>query len=1113
MSVDIRKVRDMNGLIAYFAEILNWKIDLDDFDDIEDIAYDFEAEDIGLKEEAFAKIKSLRQLPPLVDGQKWGIFCVEFDSRKFEVTALRKILSGLIPKRRNSADHAVWNQQDLLFICFWGEDNDRTIGVAHFEDVESGLPQIKMISCAPALEDFTQIKTFEDRLKSLKWPMNYVDHEKWQADWSSAFTTGYKQTIRDASTLTVQLAIEAQGIRNRILDILEVESPNGYVHLLYDKFKNTLIHDMTETQFADMYAQTVVYGLFSARCMDETQDDFSAAEAVACIPNTNPFLKNLMRECLGAENNSKLSFDELEIGNVVDLLMHTKTDAIIADFNRQTGGGREDPVIHFYEEFLTAYDKMQKVQRGVYYTPQPVVNFIVRAVDTIIKKDFGLEDGLASTATKTIKVMRQSKRRVGYYYTQVEDTEEVPAIQVLDPATGTGTFIRQTILQIYDNFKKKNSGLAADDLKRAWNKYVPDHLLPRINAFELMMAPYAVAHMKLAMVLKDTGYCFENDTRLKVFLTNSLEEAGNSDGQLTLWSDPLAVESIEANKVKKNSGINIVIGNPPYSGISSNAGEWITNLIEDYKYINGVHFGERKHWLQDDYVKFIRLSEHILENSNQGVLAFINNHAFIDNPTFRCMRYHLLSTFDEIYILDLHGNVMKKEVSPNGEKDENVFDIQQGVSINIFIKRNGKSKGLATVYYSELFGRREAKYDLLRSHSFEDIHWTKLDPNEPFYFFIPRNESNRDKYETGFSIKDLMPEHTTGIVTARDSLVIDSSEEALLHKIEAFVAPEKTDEYVRQEFFGNKKEGKYLPGDSRGWSLSIAREAIRGNDHRAKIKKIEYRPFDVQYIYYDPKMVDWGRDSLMYHLLAGENYGLIIPRQAATDNWSHVQITRHMADNRVHYSNKGIPIECPLYLYSENFGTLIRKPNLNVEIVKRIAERVKLSFVPDEALKVEGSFSPLDVLDYIYAVLHSKRYRTTYLEFLKFDFPKIPYPDNSEYFITMVKYGKQLRTIHTDETDSTSDLFTYHGEEVIAIFKPHYDDGKIVFNANGDNVSGVPEEIWNMYFGGYQPLQKWLKDRRNTKIGKMEIQHYIHIITVLKETNDLMEAIDQVIRI
>lgn len=636
-----------------------------------------------MKEENFAKISSLRQLQPLVDGQQWGIFCIEFDSNKFEVSALRKILSKFVPKRRSMIDHAVWEQQDLLFICNWGEDNNSTIGIAHFEDQEKGLPQIKMISCAPALEDFTQIKVFEDRLAQLAWPKNTSNIDAWREAWSNAFASGY----------------------------------------------------------------------------------------------------------------------------------------------RQTGGGREDPVIHFYEEFLTAYDKSQKVQRGVYYTPQPVVNFIVRAVDSILKTEFGYADGLASTDTKKIKVMRESKRRVNGYITKVEEQIDVPAVQILDPATGTGTFLRQTILQIYENFQQKHKGEPKDTVAALWNKYVDESLLPRLNGFELMMAPYAVAHMKLAMVLKDTGYDFSGEHRLNVFLTNTLEQAGNSDNQLTLFDDPLALESVEANRAKKNTGINIVMGNPPYSGISSNSGEWIASLIEDYKYINGVHFGERKHWLQDDYVKFIRYSELVSAGSGQGILAFINNHAFIDNPTFRCMRYHLLESYDEIYILDLHGNVMRRETAQDGGKDENVFDIQQGVSINIFIKRGTKTKGkLAKVFHAEILGRRDDKYNYLANNCFEDIRWQELQPNEPFYFFIPRNETNRESYEKGFSIEELMPEHTTGVVTARDGLVISPDRDALLQRIEVFCAKDKSDDEVRDIFFGNKKAGKYLPGDSRGWSLAAARK-------------------------------------------------------------------------------------------------------------------------------------------------------------------------------------------------------------------------------------------------------------------------------------------------
>lgn len=1112
MAQDLRKVNDIESLMTYFSEKLGWAIAPDDYYDIDDITYDFEAADLGLKEEAFAKITSLKQLRPLVDDQRWGIFFVNFESNRFEVSALRKILSGLVPARRN-VDHAVWDKKDLLFLCTWGERNKVTIGAAHFEDAEKGLPQIKMISCEPAVEDFTQINIFEQRLAKLAWPRNPSDTVAWHDAWASAFTTRYRQTIQDSHTLTIRLAEEAQNIRDRILSTLEIETSNGYVHLLFQKFRDTLVHDMTEQQFADMYAQTVVYGLFSARCMDESQEDFNAAEAVECIPNTNPFLKGLLQECLGSNNaKSKLSFDELEVGNIVDLLLHTKTDSIITDFNRQTGGGREDPVIHFYEEFLSAYDKTQRVQRGVYYTPQPVVNFIVRAVDDILKREFNVQDGLASTARKKIRFMRESKRRKdGYYRTMVEDEKEVPAIQILDPATGTGTFLRQTILQIYDNFCNARKGMAKEHIQSEWNHYVPEHLLPRLNGFELMMAPYAVAHMKLAMVLKDTGYQFDSDERLQVYLTNTLEKPGNSEAQLTLWEDPLAFESVSANAVKKNSGINIVLGNPPYSGISSNSGEWITSMIEDYKYINGVHFGERKHWLQDDYVKFIRFGESVIDRSGHGILAFINNHAFIDNPTFRCMRWHLLNTFDEIYIVDLHGNVMKKEIAPNGDKDENVFDIQQGVSINIFVKNSTRSRGLARVYYTGMFGKRVDKYDQLNALQLEKISWTELEPNEPFYFLMPRDERNRATYEKGFSIQELMPEHTTGVVTARDGLVIAKRPEELLERIQIFTDPNKTDDQVRTHFFGNKKAGKYLPGDSRGWSLSAARQKIKEFNHTNNIQKIAYRPFDTQYIYYVPEMVDWGRDKLMYHLLAGDNYALVIPRQAATDNWSHVQVTKYMADNRVHYSNKGIPIECPLYLYSQGFdGRLTRYPNLNNSIVTKLASSIGLRFVPEKSSDVD-TICPVDILDYIYAVLFSKKYRKAYLDFLKFDFPRIPFPQSADYFWAMVFYGSKLRELHLSEDDRFDAQYSYQGCEECIVDRPTYRDETVYFNKSGDRILNVPESIWNMYFGGYQPLQKWLKDRKGDVLNSNDIRHFQSIISTLVTTDEIMQQIDEVI--
>lgn len=1101
MSVDIRKVKDINGLITYLAEKLSWQIDLDDFEDIEDIAYDFEAEDIGLKKEAFVKIQSLRQLPPLVDGQKWGIFCVEFDSKRFEVTALRKILSGLIPKRRNSADHAVWDQKDLLFICFWGSNNERTIGLAHFEDVGSGLPQIKMISCCPAVEDFTQIKVFEDRLKNLKWPANYVDHEKWQEDWSSAFTSGYKQTIRDASTLTVQLAVEAQGIKNRILEILDVETANGYVHLLYDKFRNTLIHDMTENQFADMYAQTVVYGLFSARCMDETQDDFSALEAVECIPNTNPFLKSLMKECLGSQNNSKLSFDELEIGNVVDLLLHTKTDSIIQDFNRQTGGGREDPVIHFYEEFLTAYDKEQKVQKGVFYTPQPVVNFIVRAVDSIIKTEFGLEDGLASIENKKIKYLRESKKRIdGFYRTQVEDTMEVPAIQVLDPSTGTGTFLRQTILQVYENFKDKNSGKSAEALKSAWNEYVPTYLLPRLNAFELMMAPYAVAHMKLAMVLKDTGYDFDSAERLNVYLTNTLEEPGNSDGQMTLWDDPLATESIAANAVKKNMGLNILIGNPPYNGYSSNASEWIMALMDDYKKEPGQEIPlqeKNSKFVNDDYVKFIRYSQSIIERSDDGIVAFINPHGFLDAPTFRGVRWKLLTEFDKIYIVNLHGNTNRGEKTPDGSVDENVFDIQQGVSINIFVKKKSRQKRLAEVYYYDSYGKRDEKYRWLFEKGIQEVPWNKVVPKAPFYLMIPRNDDLLETYMSGIKLADLFSVSVMGFQTHRDKYAVAFSRKEMINRVEDLVGNVLSPSALITRYKLKEDENTVIS----------FRSKIKEQKIDEYISECQYRPFDVRYCYLNNPVMDRPRKELIEHVLHKDNLCLLVPRQQAKSGFNHILITQYPANDCAvsTASREGNQI-FPLFLYNDGF-IRTRHNNLLTPKVNQLMENVGLTLGEKDD---QDNISAYSVMFYIYAVLHASRYREQFSDYIMTDFPYIPKPETREKLYTLISLGRELANHHMLKTKIVDEIHgVFGGVGNCQIDSLKYKDGVVKINKT-QGFAGVPEAVWDYTIGGHQPAQLWLKHRKGSVLSEEDIDHYHKMIVSMIGILEIIKKIDSV---
>lgn len=1113
MSQELRKISNLETLIGYISEKLSWPVSIEDYCDIDDITYDFEAADLGLKDEAFAKIVALKQLQPFVENQKWGVFLVEFESNRFEVSALRKILSGLVPARRNS-DHAVWDKKDLLFLCIWGEPYRPTIGVAHFVDSEKGLPQIKMISCCPAVEDFTHTRLFEQRLSKLEWPTQSTSAQEWQQSWSSAFTTFYKQTISDSHSLTVRLAEEAQNIRDRILNTMSIETENGYVHHLFKKFRDTLVKDMTETQFADMYAQTVVYGLFSARCMDETQDDFDASEAVECIPNTNPFLKSLLQECLGAKDKSKLSFDELEIGNIVNLLLHTQTDAIIEDFNRQTGEGKEDPVIHFYEEFLEEYDENLRVQRGVYYTPQPVVNFMVRAVDSILRKDFNIQDGLASTLTKKVKYTRESKKRTDRVYrTMVEDTMDVPAIQVLDPATGTGTFLRQTIIQIYENFCASRVGKSREQIQEEWNQYVPAHLLPRLNGFELMMAPYAVAHMKLAMVLKDTGYNFESDSRLQVYLTNSLEKPGKSDAQLTLWDDPLAYESVSANAAKKNNGINVVIGNPPYSGVSANNNDWIAGLIDTYKYTNGVYFNERKHWLNDDYVKFIRIAQEYISQTSQGVMAYINSHGFIDNPTFRAMRWNLLQVYDAIYILNLHGNVNRKEKCPDGSKDENVFDIKQGVSINFFVK-SGKNKkcDICSVYYADLYGLRYKKNNFLLTSNFEDITWTAVNPVEPFYLFNPSEASVRNEYEKGFKLTDLFVTYTAGVITSRDTLATDFDRDALIIKIQQFASDAFSDEEIRSLFWPGKAKKKYLPGDTRGWSVSEARQKIKDYNHTNYVREVTYRPFDIRHIYYSPDVIDWGREKVLSNLMP-PNLGIISARSNKSGRSDHFYITEHVAEAKCGESTTQSTI-FPLFI--DNPASTLSTPNLNASLAADIAKAAQREYVQSKKERSacdSDTWGPYDIAYYIYAIMYSEVYRETYSEKLNMEFPIIPFPTGYDMAGSLAELGYQLAELHLMHSEESIPLDFNYAEGNCTIEKYKHDDKSSVYINKTQSFKHIGPKEWNYSIGGYKPLEKWLKDRKGLALSKGDVACYERIVWAIRKTIDLTKEIDSQVRI
>lgn len=894
------------------------------------------------------------------------------------------------------------------------------------------------------------------------------------------------QRINSPVRLAKVMASKARLLAQVIEKALD-NDPDGTTELAQQMtvFKELLIHDLNNKTFADIYAQTIAYGLFSARLNDPTPEDFSRMEANALIPKSNPFLRKIFNDIAGFNIDSRI---EWIVDDLVEAFRATDMEKVMKDFGEATK--RNDPMMHFYEDFLSQYDPQTKAQRGVYYTPQPVVDFIVRAVDDILKRDFGLPMGLADSSMIDHETVND--QYTGKKGESKTVKKRMHRVQILDPATGTGTFLATVIRQVHANMEG-NWG--------AWNSYVEQHLLPRLNGFELMMASYTIAHLKLSMVLRETGFTQQSDKRLRVYLTNSLEEHNADAG--TLFSAAISNESNEASYIKRDTPVMVMIGNPPYSGISSNNGDWINNLIGDYKKEPGglIKLQERKNWLNDDYVKFIRLAQNFVDKNDKGIVGFINNNGFLDNPTFRGMRWTLLRSFDKAYIINLHGNAMKNESAPNGEKDENVFDIRPGVSINLFVKTGAKDKNcLGNVYYADLWGNRQYKYEKLKELSLDSVSFKTLKPIENLYLFVPQNIEGKVDYDRGFAINELLPINVTGVVTARDGLVINADKEQLIENIKTFVDKNYSDDDIRQKFFRAKyermkAEDKHLPGDSRGWSLSKARNVIKDFNHYDKIKSIAYRPLDNQFIYYCKEMVDWGREDVFGKLPAEKSIVLVVSRQAITDNWSHVLATRYMCDNRYFYSNKGITQACPLYIERDYLGQKKITPNLNDSVKERIEQSLGEQVVPEE------------LFDYIYAVLHSPAYRTKYKEFLKIDFPRIPYPTSAEEYHRLSALGNRLRKIHLMEEVPVTKHARFNTAGSNMVEKPEYKCGNVWINKE-QCFEDVPETAWNFYIGGYQPAQKWLKDRKGRELTFDNITHYRKIIAVLLETDVLMKLID-----
>ncbi len=917
------------------------------------------------------------------------------------------------------------------------------------------------------------------------------------------------QTIKSSKKLAEMMAGKARLLSDVLEKALTSDAEQEANSSLQDQmlaFRQILIHDITPKGFADVYAQTLAYGMFAARLHDPTLPTFSRQEAAELIPRSNPFLRRLFGYIAGPDIDDRIKWI---MDSLVEIFLACNVAEILKNYGKSTQ--MEDPIIHFYETFLSEYDPKLRKARGVWYTPAPVVGFIVRAVDEILKTEFDLPHGLADTGKTKIKITYQGKKA----------EREVHKVQILDPATGTGTFLAEVVKHIYQGFAGQQG---------IWSNYVETHLLPRLNGFELLMASYAMAHLQLDLLLAGTGHKPTREQRLRVYLTNSLEEHHPDTG--TLFASWLSAEANEANHIKRDTPVMCVIGNPPYSVSSNNKSQWIQNLVADYKKdLNEQNIQP----LSDDYIKFIRYGQYFIDKNGSGILAYISNNSFLDGIIHRQMRKHLLESFDQIYILDLHGNAKKKEVCTDGTPDQNVFDIMQGVSINIFIKTGKKKKNtLGQIFHADLQGKREVKYDFLRGSSLRGVEWKELVNHGPDFFFVPKDFAVQKEYSKGFALNELMAVNSSGIKTHRDHLVIDFDTHILAQRITSFFDRLKSNDEIRITL-GLK--------DNRDWKLPEARE---GSFQTDKIKKVLYRPFDTRSIYYNDKLIDFGREKVMNHIVI-DNKALVALRQSRNKEQGTFFVSNQIVGKDAISSLDTCTI-FPLYLYPETTSQQTitpstgRTPNLNPKIVQQIAEKLGLSFVNeslnstgaflppptppniggelDSPLLVfkegvgggssrdrQGTFAPIDLLDYIYAVLHSPTYRERYKEFLKIDFPRVPYPNDQDTFWHLVGLGGELRQIHLLESPVVDKFITQYpmdGDNVVR--KPGYHDGKVFINES-QYFDGVPEMAWNFYIGGYQPAQKWLKDRKERKLEFDDIQHFQKIIVALTETDRIMKEI------
>jgi len=909
-----------------------------------------------------------------------------------------------------------------------GKETDRAVIARHFT--------AQKLRATPALEQIEQFEKLASLFFSFKLPKTFT-----------------------AESLAIELAKRTRFLRDQVVaeEVSEAEQGRGKIFGFYQAFQKYLIPSLTPEQFADLYSQTITYGLFAART--RTPGEFSRRMAFENIPHSIGVLRDVFKYISLEEPSLQM---EVIVDDIAAILNAAEIGKILDQYYKEGKG--EDPIVHFYETFLNQYDPATRESRGVYYTPEPVVKYIVNSVHHLLKTRFDLPDGLAD-----------------------------PSVTVLDPAAGTLTFPAEAIkLAVQEYVSKYGEG--------GKKNFIRNQILKNYYALELMMAPYAIGHMKMSYLLESLGYHMEGEDRFQLYLTNTLEMEDIAQIEIPGISS-LSVESRLAGKVKREP-ILVIMGNPPYSGISSNINEWTEKLLkqdldgaQSYYKVDNKPLGEKKVWLQDDYVKFLRFAQWKIQKAGKGIVAMITNHAYLDNPTFRGMRQSLLKTFDEIFILDLHGNSLKKETAPDGSKDENVFDIRTGVAIVLFIMHEKPRKQVTK--YVDLFGVRDTKYKWLSTTKFDNTDYRNITVNPPYYFFIPRDTSSIQHYVSWPKLSDIFPVNVTGIVTARDSLAIDFDKAHLLTKVLTFQNKDFSDEFVKTAF--NLSENY-------AWKINLERKKFEKVEYLENYMNcITYRPFDNRYVFYHPNIVFRMRIEVMTHML-NENISLVSVRQVKTGGkWRHCFPSQALTES-CFISNRTSEIGYvfPLYKYPKK-DKIDLFSDLQNEKEANISESLYLVLNQ----KYKNKLSAEEIFTYIYSILYSTLYRESYFEFLKVDFPSIPFTANYEIFQTMAALGKRLIDLHllkSPELNNPTVKYQGQGDDHV-IERPRYvTDEKRVYINKTHYFEGVEPEVWEYQIGGYQVMDKYLKDRKGRKMD--DPRHYIQIATALAKTIEIQAEID-----